>query len=152
MSSKAVLSCVLLLGVIVSFTVFAAFLSDPVATDTALVEEGSHFKAPVLVEQVMGPNVAALFAPTILSLATVFGILASIVWEYSEGRITKLSSRNLAPLVVSPIVLLFSYAIAAEHPDAMIGTLMAFQNGFFWQVVIGKRDSKNEVAAVRHET
>lgn len=118
-----------------------------------VMEHGTNFSTPKLVAKWLGEDLAPLFPPVMLTIATLLGIAASIFWEYAEGKVTTVSVKSLAPVVVSPIILLFTYSMLIDHPDAIIAILMAFQNGFFWQVVLGKRSPRtkaNNVSAPQH--
>lgn len=108
------------------------------------IEQGTEFATPAPVAELVGPFWAETFVPIVLSIATLLGIAASIVWQNADAASKILTFRNLAPLVVSPIVLLFTYTVAKDQPSGMVATLMAFQNGFFWQEIIGKQRTKRK--------
>ena len=44
-------------------------------------------------------------------------------------------------LVVSPIVFYAVYNATKEQPDNVVSLLLAFQNGFFWQVILERRSA-----------
>ena len=46
-------------------------------------------------------------------------------------------------IVVSPIVFLGAYVLIKDQPDLILSHLIAFENGFFWQAVLIKKDREN---------
>ena len=42
-------------------------------------------------------------------------------------------------MLVSPIVFLGIYGLVKDQPDLLLSHLIAFENGFFWQAVLGSR-------------
>lgn len=42
-------------------------------------------------------------------------------------------------ILVTPIVFLGIYLLVKDQPDLLLSHLIAFKNGFFWQVVLGRR-------------
>ena len=49
----------------------------------------------------------------------------------------------VSAIVVSPIVFAGVYLIIKDQPDLILSHLIAFENGFFWQAVLGNRDRIN---------
>lgn len=104
---------------------------------------GTYLNPPQAITETFGPRVAALFPPLILSLCTLLGISANILFLYSNRSIRKLTRRAFGPLLISPIILFATYATAVDHPDGFVACLMAFQNGFFWQTIFYSKGQKN---------
>ena len=46
----------------------------------------------------------------------------------------------ISAIVASPIVFVVVYGLVKNQPDLILSHLIAFENGFFWQAVLGKRD------------
>jgi hypothetical protein len=99
------------------------------------VSGSSGFSAPAAVQEILGPNWSFAFPALVLSFCTILGVTAEILWSKSKEGTKKLSAKDLSPLLISPIVLYSTFAVAKDHPDAFIAGLMAFQNGFFWQAI-----------------
>lgn len=97
----------------------------------------SNFNSPRFVEEHFGENVALAFPAVLTSLATVLGIFCNILLTHARSPAYKLTWRSFAPFLVSPIVVLGTYAMAPSHPDMLIAVLWSFQNGFFWQSFLG---------------
>jgi len=102
---------------------------------------GAPFRAPAIIEEQFGEVWAMVFPPLLLSSATILGIFASILWQL-RNRQKPLGARDFLPLLISPIVLLVTYSVASEHPSVLIASLMAFQNGFFWQIVMSTNETR----------
>jgi hypothetical protein len=101
--------------------------------------ETMGFSSPVFIEATFGTTVAALFPPFVLFISTVFGTLANILWSHAERPRDRLGWKSFAPLVVSPLTFFAVYSIGTSQPDGLAACLLAFQNGFFWQTIIGGR-------------
>jgi hypothetical protein len=127
----------LVLMLIVATVVFHWFgwkLTQP--PETSLADPGvSYFKPPEIISRTFGEGVAAVFPALVLTLCTLLGIIANILFSYTERSIKKLTIRTFGPLLISPLILFGTYATAKDQPDALIACLMAFQNGFFWQAI-----------------
>jgi len=90
-----------------------------------------------------------------LAASMLLGVFANGAWSYlSEGKgeaaeqrlsvgnlfRATLSSRSfLKSILVSPIVFAAVYAVAKDQPDPVVGHLLAFENGFFWNAVLDAR-------------
>ena len=107
------------------------------------VPEGHALKAPEIFVEVFGDKLAAFFPPIVLSFCTLLGIFANILYRYTQGDIDRLTKEAFGPLLLSPLVLYATYAIAVDHPDGFIASLLAFQNGFFWQAVFERRQRES---------
>ncbi|WP_416307398.1 hypothetical protein [Neptunicella sp. SCSIO 80796] len=103
---------------------------------TGIEDSITRFTAPQIVQD-NWPAYASMFPGFILGLSTLLGILSSIIWARSQDPSSRLTLASFAPIVLSPLVLFVTYSVAIEHPDAFAGSLMAFQNGFFWQTMLG---------------
>lgn len=112
---------------------------DPVDLDAG----GHAFQAPQFVLDRYGPDAGRYFVPLVLAICTFAGIVASIMWQHATGRQGKWTWKAFAPILISPIVLFVTYAAAKDHPSGVIASLMAFENGFFWQVIIAGRGNKD---------
>ena len=71
----------------------------------------------------------------------LLGMAANYLWElfkndkeWSDIRLTQL----LLPFFVSPLVFYSIWVLASKEQVAFVLVLVAFQNGFFWQVVLAK--------------
>jgi len=71
----------------------------------------------------------------------VLGMLANYLWDlfrsgktFSDIKLPEL----LLPLLVSPIIFYGIYSLWPDKKIAFALNLVAFQNGFFWQVVFSK--------------
>jgi len=58
------------------------------------------------------------------------------------------SPRLVAGLVASPIVFGVVYLLCRDHPDALTAGILAFENGFFWNTVMGKRETEMQDPAI----
>lgn len=96
----------------------------------------TRFAEPHFVQE-NWPEYANAFPGALLGLCTVLGILSSIIWFSAQEGAPRLTIASFAPILVSPIVLFVTYSVAIKHPDLIAGSLMAFQNGFFWQTMFG---------------
>ena len=72
----------------------------------------------------------------------ILGMLANYLWDLFKAQKT-LADINLPdlllPLLVSPIVFYGIWSLwSGEQKIAFAFNLIAFQNGFFWQVVLSK--------------
>lgn len=88
----------------------------------------------------------------ILGIAMIAGIIAghlnSRFKKLSEGQrvdiIAEIKSAFQNPTVwcslfSSPLIFGVVYNVAIYHPDYILATVLAFQNGFFCQVILGNR-------------
>ncbi len=57
-------------------------------------------------------------------------------------RATFRSTRLIAGLAASPIVFGVVYVLCRAHPDALLAGLLSFENGFFWNTVLGRRETE----------
>ena len=84
-----------------------------------------------------GGSIPGWWALVAMAVGVIFGIVAQYVW--SKPKKPKLLD-FLRPIVVSPLVLLPLIGSLQEGPLELIQlaslTLLAFQNGFFWQQVL----------------
>jgi hypothetical protein len=71
----------------------------------------------------------------------LLGMAANYLWElfktdkkWSDIRLTQL----LLPFFVSPLVFYSIWVLASKEQVAFVLVLVAFQNGFFWQVVLAR--------------
>ena len=84
-----------------------------------------------------GGSIPGWWALVAMAIGVIFGIVAQYVW--SKPKKPKLLD-FLRPIVVSPLVLLPLIGSLQEGPLELIQlaslTLLAFQNGFFWQQVL----------------
>ncbi|HEY0460209.1 MAG TPA: hypothetical protein VGC97_13810 [Pyrinomonadaceae bacterium] len=99
---------------------------------------GSFMNTPKVIEEKLGKDVASLFPAFILWASAVAGIAANILLENSLGNIKKLAKLIILPLILSPAILFGVYSLAASYPDNIAACLLAFQNGFFWQVLTSR--------------
>jgi hypothetical protein len=104
---------------------------------------GNYLNPPQFITETFGARVAAIFPPLVLSVCTILGITANILFLYTKRSIKKLTKRAFGPLLISPIILFATYATAMDHPDGFVACLMAFQNGFFWQAIFSSRELKD---------
>ena len=84
-----------------------------------------------------GGSIPGWWALVAMAIGVIFGIVAQHVWSKPK----KLKVLDfLRPIVVSPLVLLPLIGSLQEGPLELIQlaslTLLAFQNGFFWQQVL----------------
>jgi hypothetical protein len=92
-----------------------------------------------------------------LPLAMLLGIWTNAVWtQLSDSgdpvqdkvdigaaiRRAAQSRRFWQSILVSPIVFAAVYSLTKSEPDAVVGLLLAFQNGFFWNSVLEGRTPK----------
>lgn len=81
------------------------------------------------------------------------GITSSIIFDRFDGRLTtrrKLFRRNdmILASVLAPIVMLSFYPVMRDAQDPLLGALLAYQNGFFFQTVIARvKGQHNEQAS-----
>jgi hypothetical protein len=98
--------------------------------------DSAGFATPQVVARVLPDWAVALFPVTILFVATALGILVRILWEPGEGSFWKKLWRGIKALFLTPLVLYPAFSVATQNPDAIVATLFAFQNGFFWQSIL----------------
>ena len=72
---------------------------------------------------------------------TVLGILFKSIWESSSIRAV-FAFKNLKPVLIAPIVFYGVYATVNTLSDSILASLIAFQNGFFWQSILKSEDMK----------
>jgi hypothetical protein len=99
----------------------------------------SGFTAPRVIQDNFPPFLVESFPAIILYIITLLGICAHIVWTYNQKTWKGVGWGVVKPFVVSPIVFSVIYAIAKDVPDGIAGATLAFQNGFFWNVIVGER-------------
>jgi hypothetical protein len=111
----------------------------------AAVPSGSAgFSAPQSVASVLPPWAVALFPVAVLFLTTMLGIAARVIWDPPEGNIWAQFRKTGKALLLAPLVLYPSFGLAIHHPDAVIASLFAFQNGFFWEsILLGRSFTPN---------
>jgi len=99
----------------------------------------SGFQAPLALKDSLPPWLVEFFPPIVLYLITVLGIAAHIAWSYDKKKWKGFGWGVVKPLVVSPMVFSVIYVIAKDIPDGVAAATLAFQNGFFWNVIVGER-------------
>jgi hypothetical protein len=72
------------------------------------------------------------------------GILARMFWEPGESTFWTKLWRGIKALLLTPLVLYPTFSMATQNPDAIVATLFAFQNGFFWQSILQGRSFSPE--------
>jgi hypothetical protein len=60
---------------------------------------------------------------------------------WSELRRTFLTGRIWAGLFASPIIFAAIYSLCRNQPDVLLSGVFAFENGFFWNVVLKRRET-----------
>lgn len=88
--------------------------------------------------------------PLFYVIAMLFGILCGYLHSHLTSRKRVNVWREIKravnagaltrSLLVSPIVFGAVYALTKEQPDMLIGTLCAFENGFFCDVIFRRRE------------
>lgn len=85
----------------------------------------------------------------LLAVVMLVGIFASFVFakareEQPDTPSTKLSFSGIltdwqfiAAIFVSPLIFNSIYALTQQNPETLSDYLLSFQNGFFWQTVLG---------------
>jgi hypothetical protein len=72
----------------------------------------------------------------------MLGMLANYLWEFystNNKSWAGLSFAGLAiPLIVSPLIFYSVWAMWKDKNISFVLDLVAFQNGFFWQVIFSK--------------
>ncbi|HXJ87866.1 MAG TPA: hypothetical protein VMS18_13675 [Candidatus Binatia bacterium] len=106
---------------------------------TVTAHDSAGFATPQVVAKVLPDWAVALFPVTILFIATALGILVRILWEPGEGTFWAKLWRGIKALLLTPLVLYPAFSMATQNPDAIVATLFAFQNGFFWQSILQGR-------------
>lgn len=129
----------------VALIVFALALNYVGASWVGLVHhkvistDSAGFATPQVVARVLPDWAIALFPVTILFIATALGIVVRIFWEPGEGTLWTKLWRGIKALLLTPLVLYPTFSMATQNPDAIVATLFAFQNGFFWQSILQGR-------------
>ncbi len=83
-------------------------------------------------------------------LATLVGVLGGEIHRQAMTRppatniirATLRSNRLIAGLEASPIVFGLVYVLVREHPDPLLSGVLAFENRFFWNTVLGPREAE----------
>lgn len=117
-----------------------------------VIPSGSDY---LLVFQGAAPRIAVLFVATCVgSYAHSVQLKLSDSEELIQIRrvlITAARSKAfLNALVVSPIVFFAVYNLAGKIPDDVVAVCMAFQNGFFWKVVLERSRPEAQTAEDRN--
>lgn len=89
-----------------------------------------------------GGTISIWWAVVTMSIGIIFGMIAQYVWSKPEKF---LWLDFLRPIVISPLVLLplvGSLSGALEPMQLLSLTLLAFQNGYFWQKVLADAQPK----------
>lgn len=85
----------------------------------------------------------------LLALMMILGIFASFVFAKAktasaEGLSLAIGFRDIftdwqliGALFVSPLIFNSIYALTGQNPEALGDFLLSFQNGFFWQSILG---------------
>ena len=125
-------SLVVAVGLLLSAVGYSLLLPKPATGGSRLSIVGTSYPLRVLI----------LYASMLL------GIFARSAQEYlgdseivSLGHLlsfTYTSPSFVKGVLVSPIVFFAVYKLSASQPDNIVATLFAFQNGFFWQTVLGR--------------
>jgi hypothetical protein len=106
--------------------------------------DSAGFATPQVLASVLPGWAIAIFPVTILFISTALGILARIFWEPGEGTLWTKLWRGIKALLLTPLVLYPTFSMATQNPDAIVATLFAFQNGFFWQSILQGRSFSPE--------
>lgn len=81
----------------------------------------------------------------LLTVSMYFGILSNSflkqidkngkfsIWHVIESKSFKVA------ILLSPFVLFITYILIRKQPDDLIAIFMSFQNGFFWESIIGSK-------------
>lgn len=86
--------------------------------------------------------------PLLATIGTFLGVVSKSVYIYLNDRRKSLYRGAISAMLISPIVLLYSYnAIVTLADNLFVAFLVAYQNGFFFRIVanliedkIGKAD------------
>jgi hypothetical protein len=71
-------------------------------------------------------------------LAMIAGMAAKVGYDHFTGTVPFSWSAFFVPLMVAPIVYGSIYSFVKGPNDTVVMLIFSFQNGFFWQVIIGQ--------------
>lgn len=83
---------------------------------------------------------SSVIQPLISTVGTVLGVFAKTIYEHlnsGNARKRSLGASVVSSLIVSPLVVMYTYSALGSVSDQFLCFLISFQNGFFFRIVTG---------------
>ncbi|GAB6040389.1 hypothetical protein [Endothiovibrio diazotrophicus] len=103
--------------------------------DSDISLEGGHFSLPEEFKPHLEGFVEKNYPAIIITLFTILGVFSKAILDYANKKERPLWKIVAPPLLISPIIINPTFSMLAAHPDGFVASLIAFQNGFFWQTL-----------------
>ncbi|MEO1082255.1 MAG: hypothetical protein AAFY29_22040 [Pseudomonadota bacterium] len=125
------------LSIAISMTMHSYFFNskEDQTVDSAISLEGGHFSLPEEFKPYVGTLVERNYPAIIVTIFTILGVFSKAILDYANRKERPLWKMVAPPLLISPIIINPTFSMLAAHPDGFVASLIAFQNGFFWQTL-----------------
>jgi hypothetical protein len=125
------------LSIVISMTMHSYFFNSKQeqSVDSEISLEGGHFSLPDEFKPHLGTFVEKNYPAIVITLFTILGVFSKAILDYANKKERPLWKIVAPPLLIGPIIINPTFSMLAAHPDGFVASLLAFQNGFFWQTL-----------------